>query len=291
MEKKDEYIFIKSIEEIDPKKLTIRDLNKKFIDENGRKYALKFDLKTKKIEFIRIASSYIEAQKIKQEILKAKHQNFYEVPNFIHKESSKIINEKDNFEKKESEILYDFSRNEQEHIDENRFFQELEKETKKCIDSLKAIEKNLNRSYFSEKASLDTNELFDLLKDIENQCYQQHEEAIKFLKEIVYFPRTLNYYLAKIPGSLLKKIQNLDTKDQLEFIKINEIQRIFQQFLLNLLNYTKKLENYFYKIPPVERERKPLVDLIPSFTEIKEICESLLKKLNQWYTTSSNKFS
>lgn len=87
MQNKDEFIFIRSIEDVDPKKLTIRDLNKKFIDENGRKYAIKFDLKTKKVQFVRIASSYVEAQRIKQEILKAKNQNAFETQNYIQKEN------------------------------------------------------------------------------------------------------------------------------------------------------------------------------------------------------------
>jgi hypothetical protein len=67
-----EYIFVRSIDEVDPKKLTIRDLNKKFIDQEGRKYAIKFDLETKQIKFVRLAGSYQEALKIKQEIQKEK---------------------------------------------------------------------------------------------------------------------------------------------------------------------------------------------------------------------------
>jgi hypothetical protein len=67
-----EYIFVRSIDEVDPKKLTIRDLNKKFIDQEGRKYAIKFDLETRQIKFVRLAGSYQEALKIKQEIQKEK---------------------------------------------------------------------------------------------------------------------------------------------------------------------------------------------------------------------------
>ncbi|MFN3603371.1 MAG: hypothetical protein ACK4UJ_01540 [Leptonema sp. (in: bacteria)] len=283
MEDKNQYIFVRSISEIDPKKLTIRDLNKKIIDAEGRKYAIRFDFKTKKIEFVRIASSYIEAQRIKQEILKNKQSDFTESQTMIYKEKKEAPKVNFSENKKESDFTIDFSYSEDANIDENQFFLDLEKDTKKCIESLNAIEKNLNRSHHLEKSKMVMNEFFDLQKEIELKCYNFSQEAIKFLKEILYFPRTLNYYFAKIPDSIRKKIEHLNPNEQFEFIKRFEIYQNFKELLTNILTYTKKLENFFYQIPAVERESKPLVDLIPSFSQIKETAEYLLDRLEKWY--------
>lgn len=286
MESKNEYIFIRSIDEVDPKKLTIRDLNKKFIDENGRKYAIRFDFKTRKIEFVRIASSYIEAQKIKQEILKNKNSNIdMEFSSPPIEENIKEIPSDFNFQtKNEQNINFEFNFSEESIFDENQFFIELEKITKKNIDSLKAIEKGLNRAQLVETNHSLFSRFMEIQKEIEIKCYELGEEAIKFLKEILYFPRTLNYYLSKAPDSIRKKIENKSSSEQFEYLKRYEIHKYFKELFDNLLNLTKKLENFFYQLPPIERERRPLVDLTSSFSEIKDSTEYLIKKLNQWHT-------
>lgn len=286
MDTKNEYIFIRSIDEVDPKKLSIRDLNKKFIDENGRKYAIRFDLKTRKIEFVRIASSYIEAQKIKQEILKNKTLNSeMEFSTPSSEENIKETSSDFDFQTKNNQnINFDFNFSEESIFDENQFFIELEKITKKNIDSLKAIEKGINRSQLVETNHSLISHFLEIQKEIEVKCFELGEEAIKFLKEILYFPRTLNYYLSKAPDTIRKKIENKSTSEQFEYLKRYEIHKYFKELLNNVLLLTKKLENFFYQLPPIERDKRPLIDLTSSFSEIKESTEYLNEKLNQWYT-------
>jgi len=287
-----EYIYIRSIEDIDPKKLTIRDLNKKFIDEQGRKYAVKFDFQTRQIQFVRIASSYQEAIRIKQEILKEKQKNVFqkEQKEILPSRFDATFKEQENKLEQENITLnkkmndYDFLSPEEVLFDENEFFKELEKESKKSVESLRAIEKNLNRSQVFEKLSNSLNEFFDLQKEIEIKCYNASEEAIKILKELVYYPRPINHYLTRLPDPIRKKIENLNETQQFDFIKRYEIYKIFHNLIMNVMEYTNRLEKFYYQLPAIDRERKPLVDLLPSFAEIKETMEQLTQKMNLWYS-------
>jgi hypothetical protein len=287
-----EYIYIRSIEDIDPKKLTIRDLNKKFIDDQGRKYAVKFDFQTRQIQFVRIASSYQEAIRIKQEILKEKQKNVFqkEQKEILPSRFDATFKEQENKLEQENITLnkkmndYDFLSPEEVLFDENEFFKELEKESKKSVESLRAIEKNLNRSQVFEKLSNSLNEFFDLQKEIEIKCYNASEEAIKILKELVYYPRPINHYLTRLPDPIRKKIENLNETQQFDFIKRYEIYKIFHNLIMNVMEYTNRLEKFYYQLPAIDRERKPLVDLLPSFAEIKETTEQLNQKMNLWYS-------
>ncbi|GIX40697.1 MAG: hypothetical protein KatS3mg129_3192 [Leptospiraceae bacterium] len=298
MNSKSEYIFVRSINDVDPKKLTIRDLNKKFIDEDGRKYALKFDFQTRQIKFVRLASSYQEALKIKQEILREKHKKELNqqklednIQNIYAKQEREII-DLENKQENQKNQLNQFSRNveidflspDESLFDENEFLKELERDTKKSVESLRAIEKNLNRAQVFEKLSTSLNEFFDLQKEIEIKCYNASEEAIKMLKELVYYPRPATHYLSRLPDPIRKRIENLDSKQQLDYIRRYEIYKIFRELIMNIIDFTNKLERIYYKLPAIDRERKPLVDLLPSFAEIKETTENLIQKMNTWYS-------
>jgi hypothetical protein len=280
-----EYIFVRSIDEVDPKKLTVRDLNKKFIDQEGRKYAIKFDLETRQIKFVRLAGSYQEALKIKQEIQKEKFIEKKEKLEFQLPEkreeptSTKISNFQEN-----KNMDFDFYSPDENFIDENEFFKELERDTKKSVESLRAIEKNLNRSQVFEKLSNSLNDFFDLQKEIEVKCYHSSEEAFKIFKELVYFPRPVSYYISRLSEPVRKKIEKFDEQQQFDYIKRFEIYKIFRELIMNVIDLTNQLEKFYYKLPAIERERKPLVDLISSFAEIKETTQELIQKLNRWYS-------
>lgn len=63
------YILIDSVDEIDPRRISIRDLNRKYMDREGNRYALRFDLKSRQIQVVRLAGSKDEAVRIRIEIL------------------------------------------------------------------------------------------------------------------------------------------------------------------------------------------------------------------------------
>ena len=65
-----EYLPINDISDIQPEKISIRQLNQKYIDRYGNRFATKFNLKTKKVEIVRLAASKEEALRMREEIRK-----------------------------------------------------------------------------------------------------------------------------------------------------------------------------------------------------------------------------
>ena len=67
-----EYIRINSITDIDTNKISIRQLNQKYIDSEGQRYATRFNPIKRSIEIVHLASSKEEALRIRDRILKEK---------------------------------------------------------------------------------------------------------------------------------------------------------------------------------------------------------------------------
>lgn len=63
------YILINTINDIDPNRISIRDVNIRYIDREGNRFATRFNMKSRKIEIVRIASNKEEALRIRNEIL------------------------------------------------------------------------------------------------------------------------------------------------------------------------------------------------------------------------------
>ncbi|MCS7205770.1 MAG: hypothetical protein NZ853_08735 [Leptospiraceae bacterium] len=281
-----EYIYIRSIEDIDPKKLSIRDLNKKFIDAHGRKYAVKFDFNTREVQFVRLASSYYEAMKVREEILKNKSMEDSLIDDIqiddsfsqSHQtESSKV----ENFMQ---EVNHEFeNKDDTTLVIENEFYKELERESKKAIESLKAVEKILERSSVIQRISTLMSSFINLQKEIEIKVFNKNDDAIKILKELLYYPKNLEDYLLRLPERVRKKIESIPQEERMNYYKRFEIYRHFREMFMNLLESSKKFEDLYYRIPAFEREHKPLRDIPPSLMEISDNTKKILEKMNQWY--------
>jgi hypothetical protein len=65
-----DYTPINKIEDIDVRQISIHEINRKYIDRNGNRFATRFNPGLRRIEIVRIASNKDEAQKIRNQILK-----------------------------------------------------------------------------------------------------------------------------------------------------------------------------------------------------------------------------
>lgn len=66
------YIQINSIHDLDPMKIRITDLKKKYIDREGRRYAARFNPATRSIEIVYLVSNREEAIRLRNEIRRKK---------------------------------------------------------------------------------------------------------------------------------------------------------------------------------------------------------------------------
>lgn len=72
------YVLVDSIDEIDLKRVHIQDLGKRFVDRQGNRFALRFDLEHRRIRLVRLATSRAEADRIRSEVLRKRREGRHE---------------------------------------------------------------------------------------------------------------------------------------------------------------------------------------------------------------------
>lgn len=68
------YEYIHSIDDIDPSRVSIRDINKRYVDREGNRYATRFNPTTRRVEIVRLASTREEAMELRSQILKERKE-------------------------------------------------------------------------------------------------------------------------------------------------------------------------------------------------------------------------
>lgn len=72
------YVIIDSIDDIDLKRVHIQDLGRRFMDRQGNRFALRFDLEHRRIRLVRLATSREEADRIRSEVLRKRREGRHE---------------------------------------------------------------------------------------------------------------------------------------------------------------------------------------------------------------------
>lgn len=321
---KSQYIFIDSIDDIDPRRISIRDLNKKYMDREGNRYALRFDLNSRKINIVRLAGSKDEALRIRAEILKkrkaekgmhSESEDFFQIedssslPEFRSTPSNRpagpdrseplrpasgkeshaetLPHPSEIFSDAESGFIDDFLEPGTRIINEIDLFPELEREISRILDSQKAIVKVMGRVRALEESGK-SEEFFAAEKKIDEWCIQKAADAARLYQELSGFPRSPSHYLGSFPINEKKRIEAMaDERQQIEEIKRFELHRTYSELLNNIQDLTIKLRLILDSLPESEHRKKYFTDLIPSFSEITGKIASLQHKLHQWFKQTS----
>jgi len=258
-----EYIHINSIEDIQPEKISIRQLNNKYIDRYGNRYATKFNLKTKKVEIVRLAASKEEALRLREEIKKSRSS--YDRTSFSGKEpvlpssiSSDLYRSEDSFENSSTFFTGSFpgaegsnSSHAAEEFDpytldvdkashtpfqkrnlsgvifyEKPFIDRCIQEIQKTRERQNAVINHIKKSKIFDRE--DKERFDDLEREIDIECWQRGEKAINYQRELYSYPRPLNYYLARIPTEKKAVLESRkEEAEKLDLVRRWELQETF----------------------------------------------------------------
>lgn len=313
---KSQYILIDTVADLDPRKINIRDLNKKYMDRDGNRYALRFDLASRQVQVVRLAGSRDEATRIRQEVLK--HRSGQDTPFYVESQiestSDDILKEtplpnspissapiqtqgtiqgtilsepKVDFKDATGTGFSDGFREPGERtINAIDLFPELEREITRITDSQKAILKVMNR--LSVIPELGDGEAFGaLVKKIDDECIQGGLESIRLYQELNSYPKAALHYLANFPEAEKNRIEALSSEAlQMKAIKKFELHRSYNKTLKRILELTIELRGWVDRLPDSEKSKPYVQDLIPSFSEIVSKATSLHHNLNEWYANS-----
>jgi len=213
------YIKINDIKDIDTSKISVYDLNKRFVDIKGNIFGLRYDKVAKKIEIIKIIrADSNEAAVHQHNIIKSKK-------NITPSDSDQNIKESD---LSDDESIQSGEESEEENsvkpvsnFNSEKFIKETIELTIIHKTRLKGIETNIKNSNIVIKTNKQENsELDDIFRGIDIEGGQKIDKIETHQKELLNYPRSITYYQSKIDRSYAHMIDafKADAERMMKFI-------------------------------------------------------------------------
>jgi hypothetical protein len=282
------YIKINDIAEIETSKISVYDLNKRFVDKRGNIFGLRYDKAAKKIEIIKIIrADSNEAAQHQINILKSK--KLVPAPAGENKELKESESEG------QENSSYDEERPNEEGFESELSNFDSAKFIKSTIEllithktRLKGIESNIKNSNIVLKTNKHENsELDEIFRGIDIEGGQNIDKIENYQKELLSYPRSITYYQAKIDKSYSRMLDAFksDAEKMMKFIYSYEMYQTIKNICTNLNRVIKKLRDFLHSRDPETiknknpGERQAFNDAQVSINNtIKEI-EGILDKL------------
>jgi len=225
---KNKIIRIESIDDIDTSKISVYDLNNRYIDSKGNMYGLKYNRMLKKIDIIKIIRTHADdASVFHQKIIQKK---------IIETRSEGDLNGS------ESEFDDNEFEEEEEYFEPNSFIMHSLDLMISHRERLKGIMMNIKKSnLYPKENKADSIELENIFRNIDIDGIQQFEKVENYQKELANYPRSITYYQAKIDTSGRNMIEMLagDNEKIMKFIYQYEMYNA----ILSLYRNMKKIFN------------------------------------------------
>jgi hypothetical protein len=272
-----DYIRIESIEDINPDKISIRDLKKRYIDANGNRYKARFNLNTRKIEIVRLALSREEAERVRVEILQnrmdLKRRSSLQQVSAPPYESEMVAGE-DSLTSSEDlwqdsipestqrvagppltedrnittvELPMEISPEKEEGPTLTYFNEDIF--VKECIADLQKVKGRQSAMInFLKKTNLYEgslkNSIDDILRHMDVDCWQKADDTINFYRELISYPRPITYYLAKLPEKKRKILDRSDDDfERMKMVQRWELQEELESTYRKILEITTSVES------------------------------------------------
>lgn len=245
-----EYIPINSIDDIDLARISLRDINKRYIDRQGNRFVTRFNLKSRKVELVRIVKGKAEAVRVRQQILRERVEGR---PQGKTRSDEPVIDIYSEGEVPDDDFEYTEgidSRPEEHHAPaahaqatpfiENQLIEELSHELDRIRERSQGIINNLKKSRYFD--SHHESEFSDILREIDISCWQKPEEAVNFYKELYSYPRSVGYYASRLSGPRREKVEKAETEEiKLELIRRWETQETFDATYTGVISASVRL--------------------------------------------------
>lgn len=303
-----DFIPINSIEEIDPRKISIRDINKRYIDRQGNRYATRFNLETRRIEVVRIAQSKEEAIRISQQIRQenrddrrpGRSDDGPAQPAASAPASAQVEGDIPEFD--------DLTAMEPENLSsggvkapsagagpefqsgvfiENHLLEEIVQHLGRTKERQQVILNNLKNSRAFEGQNAVP--LSELQREIDIDCWQATEEAINYQRELYGYPRSVSQYIMRLPPDEKAKAEAApDEQTRMEMIRRWETRRAFEKLYVKISDLTLQMQSILTDVSSdtasqlMAAQRQQLEDAEASIQILQDEVQQKLHQINLW---------
>lgn len=322
-----DFIPINSIADIDPEKISIRDINKRYIDREGNKYATRFNLQSRKVEVVRIVKTRAEAQRVSQQIRKERHEirrsnrrseepeassgpsgvpDYDEEPEGSSGPSSIREPEIPEFDDLESDDLApsdlggsgsgmpaagvaSSAPGPDMHSGvfiEQHLIDDIVSHLSRCKEGQQVVINNLKNSRCFDGTG---NELNDLIREVDLDCWQASENAINYYKELYGYPRSVAQYIIRLSPEERERVEALaDDTERMEIIRRLETRRGFEQLYQKIHSLSERMLSLISSVPAdmasqlMAAQRQQLEDANASTEILLGEVNEKLHQIKQW---------
>lgn len=277
-------IRIKDVSQINTSKISVYDLNNRYIDPMGNLFGLKYNRIGRKIEIIKLER--------------------------VHSSQTRQYQRKI-YQNRENEAFFDADTSLETHhpgtsndIDEDKLFFEPDPFIEKVINDVEihkerinGIIMNINDSLiFPKENKMDSTEFDDITRSLDIEGIQQLEKLESYYRELTNYPRSITYYQAKIDsdGKDIIDLLSGNQEKTMRFIFFYEISSAIKRIYTGLYTHIKKLDNFTSSKNPDEitgiskTQKQSFIDARTSIVNTMSDIESILKTNKILYDYSLN---
>jgi hypothetical protein len=280
-----DYIPIDSIDDIDPRRVSIRDLNKKYIDREGNRYATRFNIKTREVEIVRLAKTIEEARRLQIKIRNEKTGGA--PPETDYQRSAENTESAEDYY-----VPQDIGSSGPAGIVDKDLLDDCVQEIGKARERQQAVLNSIRKNRIFEQGY---DGFAELTRRIDTECWQAGDEAINYYKELFSYPRPVTHYLSRLEPDNRTWVESLgDEESRMELVKRLEMYRTFHGVFQNMYSVTTDLKGMLEEMPEEAQasmagsQTMAMRDALPSLEIIQENCLAKMASLDDWYQQVQN---
>jgi len=221
-------IRINDISDIDTSKISVYDLNNRYVDSQGNMYGLRYNKALRKMEIIKIIRTHEKnAGSYQQKIL-----------------MKKLSMSDDGIVAGENESQRDAP---QPYFNPDAFIEKTMELIRTHRERIKGIIMNIkNSNIIPIENKTESNQLEDIFRNLDIDVIQGVDNLLNYQKELISYPRSVSYYQAKMDDRGREIIETLasSNKKVIRFIYLTEMLENIRILYKNFEKFLKLLKAF-----------------------------------------------
>jgi len=277
-------IKIKDVSQIDTAKISVYDLNNRYIDPLGNIFGLKYNRAGRKIEIIKLERIHTsQTQQYQRQIFRNRGSEAHYEPI-----SSEDLHTGEKTEIPDEETLF---------FEPDPFIENVINGAEVHKERINGILMNINDSgIFPKENKMDSTEFDDIARSLDIEGIQQLEKLESYYRELSNYPRSITYYQAKIDSDGKDMIDLLaGNKDKtMRFIFLYEMSSSIKRVYTILSKHIRRLDSFTSTKNPTESsnisktQKQSFIDARTSIVNTMSDIENILKTNILLYEYSLN---
>jgi hypothetical protein len=277
-------IRINDVSQIDTSRVSVYDLNNRYLDPLGNIFGLRYNKDDRKVEIIKLERFHSGETRIFQKIANRQKEGKYT-----------------------EEIIPDFSKTSNDHykaeeyedssIEPEIFIEEVINSAETHKERISGLIKNIYDSdIFPKESKQESTEFDDIVRNLEIDGIQQLEKLETYYRELTNYPRSITYYQAKIDNTGKQVFDKLAGNKELtmRFIFIYEMSASIKRIYTNLKKHIMRIDEFTSgknvddRQNMTKHQKQSFIDARTSIGNTIQDIESILRQNSTLYSYACN---